>query len=148
MGQLSAKRSRGLGSGASATARLVCILPVAAAVALGCLQLFGASSFAQEAISTAAPEDDAPLDMGRDQWRERVAEAKHRARQFTLEHRGRPVFDTPSKANEERIATERVLNDDSLQRGDIVSTNKGLFVFKGPSDQERHESDFVPLPPR
>jgi hypothetical protein len=73
---LSAKRSRGLGSGASATARLVCILPVAAAVALGCLQLFGASSFAHDEISTAAPEDDGPLDMSRDRWRERVAEAK------------------------------------------------------------------------
>jgi hypothetical protein len=143
---VSAKRSHGLGSDGSATARLACILPVITAVALGCLQLFGASSFAQDAISTAAPEDDAPLNMGRDQWRERVA--KRRARQFTLGHRGRPVFDTPSKADEERIATERVLNDDSLQRGDIVSTNKGLFVFKGQSDQERHESDFVPLPSR
>jgi hypothetical protein len=143
---VSAKRSHGLGSDGSATARLACILPVITAVALGCLQLFGASSFAQDAISTAAPEDDAPLNMGRDQWRERVA--KRRARQFTLGHRGRPVFDTPSKADEERIATERVLNDDSFQRGDIVSTNKGLFVFKGQSDQERHESDFVPLPSR
>ena len=46
------------------------------------------------------------------------------------------------------MASELVLNDDSLQLGDIVSTNKGLFVFKGQSDQERRESDFVALPPR
>ena len=86
--------------------------------------------------------------MSRDQWRERIAEAKRRARQFALEHRGRPVFDPPSIADEERMASELVLNDDSLQLGDIVSTNKGLFVFKGQSDQERRESDFVALPPR
>jgi hypothetical protein len=104
---LSAKRSRGLDSGASATARLACILPVTAAVALGCLQLFGASSFAHDEISTVAPEDDAPLDMSRDQWRERVAEARRRARQFTLEHRGRPVFDTSSKADEEVEVDDR-----------------------------------------
>jgi hypothetical protein len=86
--------------------------------------------------------------MSRDQWRERVAEAKRRARQFALEHRGLPAFETPSKADEERIATERVLTDDSLQRGDIVSTNKGLFLFKGQPDQEHHEGDFVLLSPR
>jgi hypothetical protein len=107
-----------------------------------------AHAFAQEAMSNLAPEDDAPLDMSREQWRERVAEAKRRARQFALERRGRPTFENPSIADEERMASERVLNDDSLQRGDIVSTNKGLFVYKGQSDQERRESDFVALPPR
>jgi hypothetical protein len=104
------------------------------------------SAFAQDAISNSVP--DAPLDMSRDQWRERVAEARRRARQFALEHRGRPTFDPPSTADEERMASERVLDDDSLQRGDIVSTNKGLFVFKGQSGQERRESNFVALPPR
>jgi hypothetical protein len=43
---------------------------------------------------------------------------------------------------------ERALNDDSLRQGDIVSTNKGLFVFRGRSDHEHRESDFIPLPPR
>jgi hypothetical protein len=86
--------------------------------------------------------------MSRNQWRERVAEAKRRAQQVVLERRGRPVFDTPSIGDEERMASERVLNDDSLQPGDIVSTNKGLFVFKGRSDQERRESDFIALPSR
>jgi hypothetical protein len=60
---------------------------------------------------------------------------------------GRRRLTPPSVADEERMATERVLNDDSPQRGDIVSTNKGLFVFRGRSDQERHESDFIALPP-
>jgi hypothetical protein len=99
-------------------------------------------------MNNLAPEDAAPLDMSRDQWRERVAEARRRARQSALEHRGRPTFDPHSIAEEARMVSERVLNDDSLQRGDIVSTNKGLFIFKGQSDQDRRESDFVALPPR
>jgi hypothetical protein len=65
-----------------------------------------------------------------------------------LERRRHAVFEPPSTADEERLASERVLNDDSLQSGDIVSTDKGLFIFKGRSDQERSFSDFVPLPPR
>jgi hypothetical protein len=60
---------------------------------------------------------------------------------------GRRRLTPPSVADEERMATERVLNDDSPQRGDIVSTNKGLFVFRGRSDQEWLESDFIALPP-
>jgi hypothetical protein len=123
-------------------------VPAVALLALGLSQPFAGISFAQDAISNPALEDDVPRDMSRDQWRERVAEARRRARQFALEHRGHPGFDPPSIADEERMASERVLNDDSLQQGDIVSTNKGLFVFKGQSDQERSESDFVALPPR
>ena len=41
---------------------------------------------------------------------------------------------------------ERVLTDPSLQPGDIFSTSKGIFVFKGRSDVERRREDFVPLP--
>jgi hypothetical protein len=126
---------------------LAFVLPALALVIFELLQPLGGHAFAQEAMSNLAPEDDAPPDMSREQWRERVAEAKRRARQFALERRGRPTFENPSIADEERMASERVLNDDSLQRGDIVSTNKGLFVYKGQSDQERRESDFVALPP-
>jgi hypothetical protein len=110
--------------------------------------LFAATTFAQDATSNAAAEDDAPLAMSRDQWRERVAEARRRSQQYALEHRGRPAFDPPSIADQERMLSEQVLNDDSLEPGDIVSTNKGLFVFKGQSDQERRESDFIALSPR
>src|SRR5258708_34111807 len=90
----------------------------------------GASSFAQDAISNQGLDRVAP-EIGRDQWRERVAEAKRRARQIAVEQRRRPRFDAAPSVDEERIASERVLNDDSLQPGDIVSTNKGLFVFRG-----------------
>ena len=30
----------------------------------------------------------------------------------------------------EKIATKRVLNDETLEPGDIVATDKGLFLFR------------------
>ena len=120
---------------------------VVALVMLVLGQLLGGSCLAQDATSLPAVEDG-PLDMSRELWRERVAEAKRRARRFALENRGRSALSPPSAAEEERIASERVLNDESLQWGDIVSTNKGLYVFKGRADRERSDSDFIALQPR
>jgi hypothetical protein len=51
----------------------------------------------------------------------------------------------PTPEDPDVVATERVLNDESLQTGDIVSTNRGLFVFRGRIDQPRRQEDFVPL---
>ena len=91
----------------------------------------------------AAPE------MSREEWRERVEAAKRRAAAQALDRRMHPErYAPPPPEDPEVVATERVLNDDSLQRGDIVSTNKGLFVFQGRMDQPRRREDFVPLPPR
>ena len=56
--------------------RLAWVLSTVALVTLGLLQPFVGNSFAQDAMSSPAPEDDAPLDISRGQWRERVAEAK------------------------------------------------------------------------
>jgi hypothetical protein len=131
-----------------AKVRLVGVLSGIALLTFDALLPLGASSFAQDAISNQALEDGVEPEIGRDQWRERVAEAKRRARQFALEQRERLTFEATPMVDEESMASERVLNDDSLRRGDIVSTNKGLFVFRGRSDQEHRESDFIPLPPR
>jgi hypothetical protein len=117
----------------------VWLWPAAALATPGLSLPFAATAFAQDATSNAAPEDDAALDTSRDQWRERVVEARRRTQQFALEHdRGRIKRRTPAV----------VLNDDSLQREDIVPTNKGLFLFMGQSDQERCESDFMAVSPR
>ena len=126
----------------------IALVSVLALVTLVLGQLLGAGCLAQDATSPPAAEDGVPLDMSREQWRERVAEAKHRARRLALENRGRLTLIPPSAAEEERIASERVLNDESLQWGDIVSTNKGLYVFKGRADRERSDSDFIALQPR
>lgn len=46
----------------------------------------------------------------------------------------------------EKYLTEQALNDSSLQKGDIVSTGKYLFLFRGRNDSPRVPEDFVQLP--
>jgi hypothetical protein len=140
--------SIGCRQGRPANARLFWVRSAFALTIFLLLEALGGCSFAEDVMMKEAPEEDSTREINRDEWRERVAEAKRRARQFVLEHRGRSTLDTPSMADQEQIASERVLNDGSLEPGDIVSTNKGLFVFKGRSDQERRESDFIALPSR
>jgi hypothetical protein len=89
-----------------------------------------------------------PTEPSRDEWRQRVEEAKRRAKQVARERRERPDLSTPIPEDPEIVASERVFNDESLQRGDIVTTKKGMFVYQGRSDQSRREEDFVPIAPR
>lgn len=107
------------------------------------------SGCAQEAINDPSSAEDTSPEPDREQWLARVAEAKLRARQFALEQRMRaPAAAADFTTEEERLASERVLNDNSLRWGDIVSTNKGLFVFRGRPDRDHRESNFVALPQR
>jgi hypothetical protein len=104
---------------------------------------------AQDAINNSSSTDVDSSEPLREEWLARVAEAKRRARELALERRMRsPASAADLSAEEERLASERVINDSTLQQGDIVSTSKGLFVFRGQPDQERRESDFVALPRR
>ena len=113
-----------------------------------CLLLCG-NGWAQDGIDGPSSTEDVFSEPAREQWLARVAEAKRRAREFALEQRMRtPASAADLSAEQERLASESVMNDSSLQRGDIVSTNKGLFVFRGATDQEHREGDFVALPQR
>ncbi|WKA30648.1 hypothetical protein [Bradyrhizobium roseum] len=47
------------------------------------------------------------------------------------EERGRIRRPPPSQAEAERLASEMALNDGLLERGDIVVTDRGFFVFRG-----------------
>lgn len=87
-------------------------------------------------------------EVSHQEWLERVQEAKRRAQEAAVEYRTHPERYTSSAEDEARIASERVPNDGSLQPGDIVSTDKGLFVFRGSADQPPKSEDFVPLPNR
>jgi hypothetical protein len=100
---------------------------------------------AQEARESASMTDEAQPEVSRQEWVERIREAKQRAKDTALDHRMHPERYVPSPEDEARIASERVLNDDSLQPGDIVSTDKGLFVFRGSADQPPKSDDFIPL---
>lgn len=87
-------------------------------------------------------------ELTRDQWRQRIDEARQRAKEASREHREHPELYKPVPEDPDLVATERILNDESLQRGDIVTTKKGTFIYQGSSDQPRREQDFVPVAPK
>ena len=107
-----------------------------------------ASGRAEEAVMSAAPDADGAPEMDREQWLQRVEASRRRAQAFKLERRSHPAA-APPPIDRARIASDRVLRDDSLLPGDIVATSQGLFVFKGAHTDPQHpERDFIALPPR
>lgn len=50
----------------------------------------------------------------------------------------------PNEKEAARIASEQALNDGNLQRGDIVSTDRGFFEFRGMAQDGSFE--FAPIP--
>jgi hypothetical protein len=93
-------------------------------------------------LSSGEPEPS------RDEWRQRIEDARRRARNVARERRLHPDDYVPALEDSEVAASERVLRDETLQRGDIVTTKKGTFVFQGRSDQPRDARDFVPIVPK
>lgn len=84
--------------------------------------------------------DDEPR-LSREEWLARVEAARRRIDQMRRE--GKSLLPAPEDDAEE--ASRRVMEDDSLQAGDIVTTSKGLFRFKGRRGSSPHADDFVPL---
>ncbi|WP_441234150.1 hypothetical protein [Bradyrhizobium sp. 930_D9_N1_4] len=82
--------------------------------------------------------------VSREDWKRRIEDARIRAQQARREWRLHP----PAPEPPEKIATQRVLTDDTLQPGDIVSTDKGLFLYRGKSRDDGQAADFVAIPRR
>ena len=104
--------------------------------AIGLAALYAMSCAAQE-----RPDGD-PSEMSREEWQNHVKAARERANMMRREGRSfvaQPP--TPDEIAEE--ASKRVLEDDSLRPGDVISTNRGLFRFQGSVDGERKPDDFV-----
>jgi len=60
---------------------------------------------------------------------------------------GRIKRPPPSAAEAARIASDMAMNDSLLQKGDIVVTDRGFFVFLGPApDGVTNEFARVPIP--
>lgn len=116
------------------------------------LAVFGSplSCLAQSAPEPALSDYLAPSDpeVSRDEWRQRIEDARRRAKEVLRERREHPELYKPVPEDPDLVATERLLRDDSLQRGDIVTTKKGMFVYQGRSDQPRRDQDFVPVNPK
>jgi hypothetical protein len=104
----------------------------------------GRAEGAENATGTEAPSQP---ETSREAWLKTVDEAKKRATEAAIERRKHPERYEPPREDPDAIATERVLNDESLAPGDIVATKNGLFVFRGRPGQERRTDDFLPVPP-
>jgi hypothetical protein len=92
--------------------------------------------------------DPGPPEVTRDEWRQQLEEAKRRSKEVARDRREHPELYAPIPEDPAIVATERLLNDESLRNGDIVSTKSGLFVYRGHGDLPRRSEDFVPVPRR
>jgi hypothetical protein len=103
------------------------------------------------------PADEEPaIDMAlspdslipREDWKRRIEDARKRAAQERRDWQLNAPLRMLAPDPPEKIASQRVLGDDTLQPGDIVSTDKGLFLFRGRSGADGQTADFVPITPR
>ena len=63
----------------------------------------------------------------------------------SAQEHGRIKRKPPTNLEAERIASEMAMNDSLLQRGDIVATDRGFFVFRGLA-ADGFSNDFAPIP--
>jgi hypothetical protein len=61
------------------------------------------------------------------------------------EDHGRIKKKPPTLVEAERLASQVVMNDSSLHWGDIVSTDRGFFLYRG-RGPDGHTNDFVGVP--
>jgi len=79
-------------------------------------------------------------------WQAHVREERRRVQELATQRRLNQLQDpVASLPDDERLASERIVNDFTLVPGDIVMTDKGAFVFKGQVHEERTPGDFEPL---
>ena len=82
-----------------------------------------------------------PVAMSPEDWQAQVKASRPRAEAMRREHRSFAVQPTMEEIAERNSRT--ILEDDSLLPGDVISTNRGLFQFRGSPDGNRRPEDFV-----
>ncbi|SHJ85930.1 hypothetical protein SAMN05444159_1709 [Bradyrhizobium lablabi] len=98
----------------------------------------------QDQIEGGQPAEGSQPEISRDEWRSKVEDARRRAEQ----QRREGINLIPPQVSETAIEAEmsrRAIEDESLQPGDIVSTNRGLFKFKGGPLENRGPDNFEPM---
>ncbi|WOH53648.1 hypothetical protein [Bradyrhizobium sp. sBnM-33] len=80
-----------------------------------------------------------------DQWQQRVMEARRRSEEYVAKARTRTASPPQTDQEDAEAADQRAMNDPSLQRGDVIATSKGFFVFTGHDRDERTPADFSPV---
>lgn len=117
------------------------------------LLIGGRAGMASDPLSEKAAQD-APLTVDpqtlitRSEWKQRVEEARARARDFLAKARA-GLIKPHHRTDEERAseASDAAMNDQSLRQGDIISTTNGLVVYTGRNDADPKPVDFMPVPP-
>jgi hypothetical protein len=109
-----------------------------AALLLICLLAAPARCLAQDSA------DSADANLSREQWRQRVDEARRRSDDFIANARNQKG-DPFSESDRKKEAIERATRDPTLRQGDLVTTDRGLEMFVGNSES-RQPGDFVPVP--
>lgn len=104
------------------------------------------SGHAQRADEIGGAEENPQPEMSRQEWLNTVNEATRRAKQIAIERRLHPELYKLPPEDPDAIATERALNDESLEPGDIVATKHGFLVFRGKSGEGRRQDEFAPAP--
>ena len=107
----------------------IATVSLTASLSIGC--------YAQESATVGTTQ------MSSEEWQAHVKASRER---LDLMRREGKSFVAPPPSQDEiaEAASRRVLND-SLVPGDIVSTTRGLFRFKGSPDRERKPEDFERL---
>jgi len=73
-------------------------------------------------------------------WQQHVASERWRIRNEALLRSPKPLW--PTVEEQARRASEQAFSDSTLERGDIIKTAKGFFIFKGQKSEQRLPDDF------
>jgi hypothetical protein len=92
------------------------------------------------------PENFPDSALTGEQWQQRVQDARRKSEEFVANARAHKDDPPPSDKEDALAADQRAMRDPSLQRGDIIATSRGFFVFVGRDTEERQPSDFLPTP--
>ena len=110
--------------------------------ALILITVIGLALLGSSGCLAQVPLADGLSEASREDWQAQVRASRERADRMRHERRGLMLHaPTPQEIAEE--ASRRALEDDSLVPGDIVSTSRGLFQFRGAPGGERTRDDFV-----
>lgn len=83
--------------------------------------------------------------LSREEWRQRVDEARRRSEAFVANAHSQEEVAPFSSRELAREVMERAMRDPTLKQGDIVVTDKGLAIFVG-KDEKHEPTDFIFVP--
>jgi hypothetical protein len=101
---------------------------------------FAVLNFCGSSAQERVPEN--PAAVTREDWQAQVKTSRARAEAMRREHRS-VVVRQPTVGEIAELNSRRIREDDSLLPGDIISTDQGLFQFRGSPDGNRRVDDFV-----